>query len=198
MNESNDSKFVTRKWSIVNDQSNVNYDAGNEIIYNTEVLKSNLCDFTDAYILLKGNIAIIGHHVTQGAFEICAPFTKCITKIDGTTIDDAEDLDLVMPMYNLIEYSSNYSETTGSLWFYSKDEATYFNADIANNNIFKSFEYKAKLSGNTVEDEPKEIIRNATIAFPLKYLSNFWRSLEMPLINCKIELKVLCFVCGWC
>ena len=64
-------------------------------------------------------------------------------KINGTTTDHAEDLDLVMPMYNLIEYSSNYSETTGSLWFYSKDKATSFNADIANNN-FKSFKCKAK------------------------------------------------------
>ena len=64
---------------------------------------------------------------------------KCITKIDETTIDDAENLDLVMPVYNLIEYSSNYSETTGSLWFYSKDEATNFNADIANDSNFKPF-----------------------------------------------------------
>ena len=68
-----------------------------------------------------------------------------ITKVDGTTTDDAEDLDLVMPMYNLIEYCSNYSDRTGSLWFYSKDEATNFDVDIANNNAFKSFEYKAKL-----------------------------------------------------
>ena len=75
--------------------------------------------------------------------------TKCITKIDETTIDDAEDLDLVMPIYNLIEYSSNYSETTGSLWFYSKDEATNFDADIVNTDDFKSFKYKAKLLGHT-------------------------------------------------
>ena len=68
-----------------------------------------------------------------------APFTKCITKIDGTTIHDAEELFLVIPMYNLIEYSPNYSETTGSLQFYSKDTG------IANNNNFKFFEYKAKL-----------------------------------------------------
>ena len=66
------------------------------------------------------------------------------TKIDETTIDDAEMLNLVKPMYNLIEYNSNYSETTGSLWFYSKDEATDYNADIANDNNFKSFKYKAK------------------------------------------------------
>ena len=102
LNEPNDSKFVTGKWNIVNDQSNANYDVGNEMIYNTEVLKSNLCDYNDAYILVRGNITIIGHQVTQEAFKNCAPFTKCIIKNDGTTIDDAEGLDLVMPMYNLI------------------------------------------------------------------------------------------------
>ena len=99
-----------------------------------------------------------------------------------------------MPMYNLIEYSSNYSETTGSLWFYLKDEATDFNADIANDNIFKSFKYKAKLLGSTVSqpnsNQANGIFRNVTIAVPLKYLSNFWRSLEMPLINCKVDLKL--------
>ena len=108
-------KFVTRKWNIVNDQSNPTYDVGNEIIYNREVLKSNLCDCNDAYILVRGDITIIGHQATQVAFKNGAPFTKCITKIDGATINDAECLDLVIPMYNLIEYSSNYSESTGSL-----------------------------------------------------------------------------------
>ena len=68
--------------------------------------------------------------MTQAAFKNCAPFTKCTTKIDGTTIDDAEDLCLVIPMYNLIEYSSNYSKTTGSLWFYSKNEGNKFNSNI--------------------------------------------------------------------
>ena len=85
---------------------------------------------------MRGGITIIGHQVTQVAFKKCAPFTKCITKIDETTIDDAENLNLFMLMYSLIEYSSNYSETTGSLWFYSKDEATNFNANIANTNNF--------------------------------------------------------------
>ena len=85
----------------------------------------------------------------QVAFKNCTPFTKCIRKIDGTKIRDFEDLDLVMPMYNLIEYSSKYSETTGGLWFYSKDEATDFNPDIANTNNFKSFMYKAKSFENT-------------------------------------------------
>ena len=78
-------------------------------------------------------------------------------KFDGTTIDDTEDSDLVKPMYNLIKCSLNYSETIWSLWFYSKDEATNLNTDIANNNNFKSFEYKAKLSGNTETDNANRI-----------------------------------------
>ena len=88
-----------------------------------------------------------------------------------------------MATYNLIEYSSNYSETTESLWFYCKDEATNFNNNIANTNNFKSFMYKAKLLGKAEADGDNGVLKNATIAVPLKYLSNFWRSLEMPLIN---------------
>ena len=106
--------------------------------------------------------------------------------------DDAEDLDLVMSMYNIIEYSSNYSETTRSLWFYSKDEATDFNNNIANTDDFKSFKYKTKLLGNTQPNPNKanRILKNTTIDVPLKYLINFWRSFEIPLINCKVELKL--------
>ena len=94
-----------KQMNIVNDQSNANHDAGNEIIYNTKDLKSNLCHYNDAYILVRGGIVITTHKTpTQIAFKNCAPFNECITKIDGTTIDDAEDLNLVMPIYNLIEY----------------------------------------------------------------------------------------------
>ena len=125
MKEARDSKFETRKWNIINDQSNANYHVRNEIIYTTEILKSNLCDYNYAYLFGIGNITIAGRDfVTELAFK---------------------NLDLVLPMYNLIKFSSNYSETRGSLWFYSKDEATNFNADIANTNDFKSFMYKAKL-----------------------------------------------------
>ena len=136
LNEANDSKSKT------------NYCIGNEIIYNTKVLKSNLRDYNDVILLGRGNITITGDQVTQVALKNCAPFTNCITKINRTTIDDAKDLDLVMPMYILIEYSSNYSETAGSLWFYSKDEAIGFNADIANTNNFKYLMYKTKLLEN--------------------------------------------------
>ena len=77
---------------------------------NSEVLKSDLCDYSEASILVKYDITIIGHQVTQVAFKNCVLFINSITKIDGTTINDAENLDLVMPMYNLIEYSPNYSK----------------------------------------------------------------------------------------
>ena len=76
LNKASDSKFVARKWNIVNDQSNTNYDVGNEIICYTEVLKCNLCDCHDAYILVRGDITIIGNQATQMAFKKCAPFTK--------------------------------------------------------------------------------------------------------------------------
>ena len=147
LNDANNSRFVTRKWNILNDNSKANYDAGNEITYNTELLKSSLCDYNNAYILVRGDITFTAAGATQVAFKNCKPFTKCITKIDGTTIDDAENLDLVMPMYKLTEYSYNYSETTGSLWFLSKDEATDFNTDITNTNNLKSFMYKANEQG---------------------------------------------------
>ena len=93
-------------------------------------------------------------------------------------------------MYNLIEYSSDYSETTGILQFSSKDEGSNFNADIANDDNFKSFKCKVKLLRNTAAQPASNtaigILKNAAIAVPLKYLSNFWRSLETPLINCKV------------
>ena len=105
MNEANDSKFVTRKWNIVNDNSEASYSAANDITYNAEVLKSSLCNYNDGYILVTGAITVTTAPVTQVSIKNCAPFTKCITKIDETTIDDAEDLNLAMRMYNLIEYS---------------------------------------------------------------------------------------------
>ena len=103
-----------------------------------------------------------------------------------------------MPMHKMIEYTSNYSETTGSLWFYSKDETTDYETNIANDDNMKSFEYQTKLLGNT-----NGILKNATIPVPLKYITNTWRSLIMPLIICEEELKLnwkkyCIFVCSWC
>ena len=94
LNESIDSKFTTRNQKIANDQSNANYDVRNETIYNTEVLKYNLCDYKDPYILLRGDITFAAAGETQVVLKNCAPFAKSITKIYEITIDDAEDLDL--------------------------------------------------------------------------------------------------------
>ena len=141
---------------MVNDQSNAYYDVGNEIIYNAESVESNHCDCSDACILVGDDIITTAHkNPTPVAFKNSRPFIKCITKIDGTTIDDAVDLDSVMLNYNLIEYSSNYSDPAGSLWFYSKEKATTFNVDIANNNNFKSFSYKVELLKNAFADGAK-------------------------------------------
>ena len=120
------------------------------------------------------------------AFKICAPFTT----IDETTIDDTENLDSVMPMHNLIEYSPNHSETRGRLWLYSKDEGIIFNNNNANIDNFKYINYKAELLENTETDGDHGILENATITVTLKYLGNFWRSLEMLLINLEVELKL--------
>ena len=117
-------------------------------------------NYNDAYILVRSDISIASHNlVTEVAFKNCVPFTKCMIKIDGT-IDDAEDLDLVMLMYNLIEYIS-------SLWFYSKDKATNFNNDIENTDDFKSFKYKAKLvvytTAQPAPNQANGILRNGQL-----------------------------------
>ena len=117
MSEANDSKFVTRKWNILNDHSKTNYNATNEIVYNTEILKSNLHDYYDSCILVRGDITVTAAPQTQVVFKNCAPFTKCISKTDGTSINNAENLDLVMQTYNLLKYSRNYSEITGIYGF---------------------------------------------------------------------------------
>ena len=83
---------MTRKWNIVNDNSKANYDVANEITYNTEVLKSSLCDYNSTYILVRGNIAIKGLQATQAAFQNCTSITKCVTKVDGIIIEGAENL----------------------------------------------------------------------------------------------------------
>ena len=175
MNKPNDSKIGKRKQKIVNNQSNANYDVGTEIIYKTEVKKSNLCDFNEAYILIMGNITFIGHQGIQMAlknYRWCWRFRFSHT------------------MYSQIEYSSNYCEPMGCLWFYSKDEGTSFDSDIANNNDFECFDCKDKSLRNTEVDQGNWVLKNTTIAVPLKYPSNFWRLLKMLLINCKVELKL--------
>ena len=161
------------------------------------MLKSSLCDYSDAYSLVKGTIRA-NNTAADGAaanntnkkviFKNCAPFTNCISEINNTQIDNAKDIDIVMSMYNLIEYSDNYVKTTGSLWQYCKDIPARNNnneiTEFTGGNTTDSFKFKAKITVRTGNNGTKDV----EIMVPLKYLSNFWRTLEMPLINCEVNL----------
>ena len=159
------------------------------------MLRSDLCNFSDAYIVVKGTITVPNpDNVKRNksvAVKNSAPFTNCISKINGVKIDNAEDLNILIPMYNLLEYSKNYRKTTGSLWNYYRDEPS----DPLSSD-FKSFKYKKSITGNTYHagvgeegyDENKVGKNKTEVAIPLKHLSNFWRSLNIPLINCEVKL----------
>ena len=194
---SNQSKFRTRNWVEINDESRGAYNVNSQIKFKTTMLKSSLCDYSDAYILVKGTISITNTAPAGAApnninkkviFKNCSSFTNCISEINNTQIDNAKDIDIVMPTYNLIEYSDNYAKTTGSLWEYSKDiPARNDNNEIivlTRNNLTDSFNFKVKFTGQTGNNGTKDV----EIMVPLKYLSNFWRTLEMPLINCEVNL----------
>ena len=181
------------------------------------MLRSDLCDFSDAYIVIKGTITLtkdadrefIDVRNRSLVFKNNAPFTNCISKINNVLIDNAEDLDVVMPMYNLLEYSKNYRKTTGSLWNYYRDEpnnpplndddppTVNYNADPLTN--FESFKYKSSITGKTSianqngensEQRNTKTKKNLKIVVPLKHLSNFWRTLDMLLINCEVSLTL--------
>ena len=158
----------------------------------TQVIKSNLCDYSDAYILVTGNITATGGDAnTRVAFKNCAPFTKCITHINDEHVDNADNLDIIMPMYNLIEYSDNHSDTS-SLWQFKRDKQNMNNGNPANvtTDVSTSFKYKSSFIKESTAVNNNRVFKDVKLALPLKYLSNFWRSLEMPLINCKIHLEL--------
>ena len=150
------------------------------------MLTSDLCDFSDAYIVVKGDITLEGNTDANKrnknlVFKNKAPFLNCVSKINGIKIDNAEDLDFVMPMYNLLKYRKNYRKTTGSLWNYYRDELSNllsFNSE--------AFIYKTSIVGKTPENN--DSLTNVKLIIPLKYSSNFWESLNVPLINCEVEL----------
>ena len=195
-----DSKhFDTKKWYIINDENNTNYGVNKDtgannpdtIKYNTRVLKPNLCDYAEAYILVDGTIrAAAADANTRLALKNCAPFTKCNLEINDEHVDTAENLDITMPMYNLIEYSDNYQDSSATLYQYKRDEPPEANAiNDLTTDTSSSFKYKVSLFGNPVVTNNIARI-NVKVVVPLKYLSNFFRSLEMPLNNCKTKLNL--------
>ena len=205
------SKFVTREYVRVNsllDTCNKN----KSIRFKTRMLRSNLCDYSDAYILVKGTITVNG--VVNGAeneilrrnrpliLKNNGPFLSCMTKINNEVIEDADDLDIVMPMYNLLEYSKNYRKTIGSLYNYYRDELSddnntnnFPNTNVVNSNTFK---YKNKITGNTynvaegADGHAANRVgkQDVELAIALKYLGNFWRALNIPLISCEVSLEL--------
>ena len=219
------SKFITREYVTVNSLLNT-YNENKSIRFKTPMLRSNLCDYSDAYILVQGKIVITAPGANNNANNIRdkrnrslmlknnAPFVSCITRINGQLIEDADDLDIVMPMYNLFEYSKNYRKTIGSLYNYYRDELSddaddnnFDNIKVVNSNTFK---YKNKIIGNTYDVDARipnpdgagqiynpiynvnnEGTQEIELAIPLKYLGNFWRALNIPLISCEafLELK---------
>ena len=191
------SKFRTKDWVEINDESRGIYNVNSQIKFKATMLKSSLCDYSDAYIIVKRTITV-NNTAAEGAaanninkkvmFKNCAPFTNCISEINNTQVDYAKDIDIVMRMYNLIEYSDNYAKTSGSLWQYCKDIPPVNNNNailgFTEANLTDSFNFKAKITGQTGNDGTKDV----EIMVPLKYLSNFWRTLEMPLINSEVNL----------
>ena len=205
------SKFVTRQYVKVNSLSNT-YNENKSIRFKTPMLRSNLCDYFVTYILVKGTVTVNG--VVNGAeneilrrnrpliLKNNAPFVSCVTKINNEFIEDADDLDIVMPMYNLLEYSKNYRKTIGSLYKYYRDELSDDNNpdNFPNTNVVNSnaFEYKNKITGNTYNvaagadghDANRIGKQDVELAIPLKYLGNFWRALNIPLISCEVSLEL--------
>ena len=190
------SKFVTREYVTVNSLLDT-YNENKSIRFKTPMLRSNLCDYTDAHILVKGTITVAGNNLRDRqnrplVLKNNATFISCITRINGELIENADDLDIVMPMYNLLEYSKNYRKTIGSLYNYYRDELrdnadddNFNNIKVVNSNTFK---YKSKIINNTNNAGTKDI----ELAIPLKYLGNFWRALNIPFINCEVSLELEC------
>ena len=158
---------------VISDQNNTDYGDGDEnddttIKFETKVIKSNLCDYSGDITATGGDAS------TKVASKNCAPFTKCVTHISNEHVDNADNLDIVMSMYNLIEYSDNYSDTSGSLWYFKRDEQNMNNGDPTNVTKADSSSFKYKSSFfKTLEDDDNGVFKNVKIAVPLKYLINF-------------------------
>ena len=191
------SDFREKNWVEIIDDACGTHNTNSQIKFKNTKLKPPLCDYSDSYILVKGTITITRAWTNAAArqvdetnktiFKDFTPFTNYLSEINSTQVDNAKDLDLVMSMYNLIEYSDHYLKTSRSLFQYYWDEPTSNNmlTLLTLYNTAGSFKSKAKKAGSTpVEDNTKDV----EIAVPMKYLSNFWGTIEMPLINREINL----------
>ena len=180
-------RFVTKEWTNVYDQSEGNYNVNKEVRIKTSILTSDLCGFNDAYIVVKEIITVTEPDNAKKnkavTFKNNTPFINCISKISGIKIDNAEDLDVVvMSRYNLLEYSKNHENC------YRDEPSDPVSSDS------KYFKYNTSITGKTYNTgagegyDANKVGKNETeIVIPLNYLSNFWKSLNTPLINCEIK-----------
>ena len=161
------------------------------IKFETKVIKPDLCDYSDAYILVTGDIKVTGiGEDTNVAFKNCAPFTRCATHVNDEHIETSDNLDIIMSMYNLIEYSDNYAETSGSLYQFKINESPGAAGNPSNVTLDNStsLKYKAGLLGKATDaDGNDRSLKNAKIVVPLKYLPNFFRSLEKAKIHLELN-----------
>ena len=206
--EEDDRRFETRKWYIVNDHNNGYYsrcdDVRSIVKFDIEIVKPFLCDYSDAYISVTGNIKVQnGNDATRVAIKNCHPFTRASFKLNNEQVDTADNLDLTMSFYNMLEYSDNYADTTGSLYQYKRPEPRDSNDNIVT--TLSSFKYQSgivqkQLTTPNSENVPANtdpnfanahiIWKNNKIVVPLKYISNFFRNLELPLINTKLYMEL--------
>ena len=162
-------KFKTKNWVEINDESRGTYNVNSQIKFKTAMLKSSLSDYSHAYILAKGTITVNNTAAADAdanntkkkvIFKNCAPFINCLSEVNITQVDNAEDIDIVMPMYNLIEYSDNYSKRSGRLWQYCKDIPAVDNnnaiVNFAENNLTDSFNFKVKITSQAGDDGTKK------------------------------------------
>ena len=220
-------RFINKKWTEVHNQTGETYNTNKQIRFKTSMLRSDLCDFSDAYIVVKGIVTVSvderdrDEMNRQVILKNNARFVSCISKTNGVLVENAEDLDIVMTVYILLEYSKNYSKTSASLWNYYRDQLTFETNDNngPNENVInsKSFKYKTsmtstKTSKTSTYNFPRRIIdadgisvnnpnygrnnrstKHVKFAVPLKHLGNFQNSLNLRIINCEVSLNL-----SWC
>ena len=167
------------------------YNTSNQINFKTSMLRSSLCDYSDAYILVIGTITIadaatVGGNSIQVVFKCCTQFTNCMREINNTQINNVKNIDVVMEMYNLLEFNNIFLKTSQRLWQQYRD-----GPDLKNDSALKncpsnsvSFKFKQKIIGSTDDADAKAV----QIMIPLKYICNFYRTLEMLLIDCEINV----------
>ena len=204
-------RFETRKWYIVNDYNNGNYSQGDDVRsivkFDTEIVRPFLRDYSDDYVLVTGNIKVQnGNDATRVAIKNCHPFTRASFKLNNEQVNTADNLDLTMNLYNMLEYSDNYADTAGPLHQYKRPEPRDNNNNIVNlGTALFSFKYQSglvqkQLTTPNSENVPANtdpnfanahrIWKNIKIVVPLKYISTFFRNLELPLINTKLYIEL--------